>query len=118
VFSTIVVGIAGAQDIKKIGKAGGLALLYFELGSSIALLLGLFVINVLRPGVGMNVDPSTLDISALASYTQAPHHTFSEFLLNVITLQPNASSGASRKLAGASSTTCARRTARAFCASC
>lgn len=84
VFSTIVVGIAGAQDIKKIGKAGGLALLYFELGSSVALLLGLCVINVLRPGAGMNVDPSTLDVSALASYTQAPHHTFSEFLLNVI----------------------------------
>jgi len=84
VFSTIVVGIAGARDMKKVGKTGGLALLYFEVGSTLALLLGLLVINVLRPGAGMNVDPSKLDVSVLAGYTHAPQHSFGEFLLSTI----------------------------------
>jgi aerobic C4-dicarboxylate transport protein len=84
VFSTIVMGIASARDMKKVGQTGGLALLYFEVGSTLALLLGLLVINVLRPGAGMNVDPSKLDVSVLAGYTHAPQHSFSDFLLSTI----------------------------------
>ena len=58
IFCTIVVGIAGMEDMKKVGKTGGLAVLYFEVVSSIALIIGLIVVNLWQPGVGMNVDPS------------------------------------------------------------
>src|SRR5437879_8306175 len=61
IFCTVVVGIAGMEDMKKVGKTGGLALLYFEVVSSIALLVGLVIINVVQPGRGMNIDASTLD---------------------------------------------------------
>ena len=56
IFCTVVVGIAGMEDMKKVGKTGGLALLYFEIVSAVALVVGLVIINVLRPGVGMNID--------------------------------------------------------------
>lgn len=69
IFCTVVVGIAGMEDMKKVGKTGGLALLYFEVVSSIALVVGLVLVNVLKPGVGMNVDPASLDTRALAAYT-------------------------------------------------
>src|SRR6516164_8968386 len=69
IFCTVVVGIAGMEDMKKVGKTGGLALLYFEVVSSIALMVGLVLVNVLKPGAGMNVDPSTLDTRALSAYT-------------------------------------------------
>jgi aerobic C4-dicarboxylate transport protein len=69
IFCTVVVGIAGMEDMKKVGKTGGLALLYFEVVSSIALIVGLVIINVLKPGVGMNVDPSSLDVRQVAAYT-------------------------------------------------
>jgi len=69
IFCTVVVGIAGMEDMKKVGKTGGLALLYFEIVSSIALVVGLVLVNVLKPGVGMNVDPASLDTRALAAYT-------------------------------------------------
>src|SRR5207249_7275720 len=55
IFCTVVVGIAGMEDMKKVGKTGGYALLYFEVVSSIALLVGITVINIVRPGVGMNI---------------------------------------------------------------
>src|SRR5947207_3853101 len=61
IFCTVVVGIAGMEDMKKVGKTGGLALLYFEIVSSIALLVGLVIVNLLKPGAGMNIDASTLD---------------------------------------------------------
>src|SRR3954452_738005 len=61
IFCTVVIGIAGMEDMKKVGKTGGLALLYFEAVSTIALFVGLLVINVLKPGAGMNIDPHTLD---------------------------------------------------------
>src|SRR4051812_37496572 len=61
IFCTVVLGIAGMEDMKKVGKTGGLALLYFEVMSSIALIVGLIVVNVVKPGAGMNVDPATLD---------------------------------------------------------
>src|SRR6478609_2187560 len=61
IFCTVVVGIAGMEDMKKVGKTGGYALLYFEIVSSIALIVGLTIVNIVQPGVGMNVDPATLD---------------------------------------------------------
>ena len=85
IFCTVVVGIAGMKNLKAVGKAGGLALLYFELASTIALAIGLLVINVVRPGAGMNVDASRLDASAIAEYTD-PHKAKSTvaFLLDII----------------------------------
>ncbi|KAB2887593.1 MAG: dicarboxylate/amino acid:cation symporter [Burkholderiaceae bacterium] len=85
IFCTVVVGIAGMEDMKKVGRTGGLALLYFEVVSSVALVIGLLVVNLMRPGAGMNVDPATLDTKAIAAYT-APGKmgTTTEFLLNII----------------------------------
>ena len=68
IFCTVVVGIAGMEDMKKVGKTGGLALLYFEVVSSIALVVGLVIINIVQPGTGMNVDVTTLDNKQLAAY--------------------------------------------------
>src|SRR5438105_10651897 len=68
IFTTVVLGIAGTDDLKKVGRTGGLALLYFEVMSTVALLLGLLVVSVLRPGAGMNVDPRTLDVAAVSQY--------------------------------------------------
>ncbi|RSZ39648.1 MULTISPECIES: dicarboxylate/amino acid:cation symporter [unclassified Variovorax] len=85
IFCTVVVGIAGMEDMKKVGKTGGLALLYFEIVSSIALIVGLVLVNVLKPGAGMNVDPSTLDTKSIASYTGPGKMTGTvDFLLNII----------------------------------
>ncbi|MFG6460240.1 dicarboxylate/amino acid:cation symporter [Roseateles sp. DXS20W] len=69
IFCTVVVGIAGMEDMKRVGKTGGYALLYFEIVSTIALIVGLVVVNVLEPGVGMHVDPKTLDTKSIAAYT-------------------------------------------------
>ena len=69
IFCTVVVGIAGMEDMKKVGKTGGLALLYFEIVSSIALVVGLVLVNLVQPGAGMNIDPASLDTKALAAYT-------------------------------------------------
>ncbi|MBV8469654.1 MAG: dicarboxylate/amino acid:cation symporter [Burkholderiaceae bacterium] len=68
IFCTVVVGIAGMEDMKKVGKTGGLALLYFEIVSSLALVIGLVVVNLMRPGVGMNVDPAALNTKGLDAY--------------------------------------------------
>ncbi|MEY4427347.1 MAG: hypothetical protein RLZZ182_36, partial [Pseudomonadota bacterium] len=70
IFCTVVVGIAGMEDMKRVGKTGGLALLYFEIVSTIALLIGLVVVNLVQPGQGMHVDPSTLDTKGIAAYTE------------------------------------------------
>ncbi|WP_332671450.1 dicarboxylate/amino acid:cation symporter [Aromatoleum sp.] len=85
IFCTIVVGVAGMEDMKKVGKTGGLAILYFEVVSTIALIIGLIVVNVWQPGAGMNVDASTLDTKAIAQYA-APGkmQTTTDFLLNII----------------------------------
>ncbi len=85
IFCTVVLGIAGMEDMKKVGKTGGYALLYFEVVSSIALLIGLVIINFVKPGVGMNIDPATLDTKALANYTK-PNALGSttDFILHVI----------------------------------
>ncbi len=85
IFCTVVVGIAGMEDMKKVGKTGGYALLYFEIVSTIALLVGLTIVNVVQPGAGMNVDPATLDTKAVAAYTKPGQmQSTTEFLLNVI----------------------------------
>jgi aerobic C4-dicarboxylate transport protein len=69
IFCTVVVGIASMKKMKAVGKAGGLAIGYFEAMSSIALVLGLIVVNLVQPGAGMNIDPSRLDTKAIAQYT-------------------------------------------------
>jgi aerobic C4-dicarboxylate transport protein len=85
IFCTVVVGIAGMEDMKKVGKTGGYALLYFEIVSTVALLVGLLIVNTLQPGAGMNVDPATLDTKGIAAYTKPGQMTSTtEFLLNII----------------------------------
>ena len=85
IFCTVVIGIAGMEDMKKVGKTGGLALLYFEVVSSIALVIGLVIVNVVQPGVGMNVDASALDTKSIAAYTgPGKLQGTVDFLLNVI----------------------------------
>ena len=85
IFCTVVIGIAGMEDMKKVGKTGGLALLYFEIVSSIALIVGLVIINLVKPGAGMNIDPASLDTKAIASYTKPGQMTTAtDFLLNII----------------------------------
>ena len=85
IFCTVVVGIAGMEDMKKVGKTGGYALLYFEVVSTIALLVGLTIVNLVQPGAGMNVDPATLDQKGIAAYTKPGQmQSTTEFLLNVI----------------------------------
>jgi aerobic C4-dicarboxylate transport protein len=68
IFCTVVIGIAGMEDMKKVGKTGGMALLYFEVVSTIALIIGLIVVNVLQPGAGMNVDLSKLNAKEALTY--------------------------------------------------
>ncbi len=85
IFCTVVLGIAGVEDMKKVGKTGGLALVYFEVVSTIALVIGLVIVNVAKPGAGMNVDPVTLDTEGIAHYTTAGKMQGTvEFLLDII----------------------------------
>jgi aerobic C4-dicarboxylate transport protein len=85
IFCTVVVGIAGMEDMKKVGKTGGYALLYFEVVSSIALIVGLTIVNIVQPGVGMNIDPVTLDTKGIAAYTKPGQmQSTTDFLLNII----------------------------------
>ncbi|AVR97297.1 C4-dicarboxylate transporter DctA [Pseudoduganella armeniaca] len=85
IFCTVVTGIAGMQDVKKIGRVGGKALLYFEVVSTFALVIGLFVANIIKPGAGFNADPATLDTKAIAQYTEkASHQSTIDFVMNII----------------------------------
>lgn len=85
IFCTIVTGIAGMQNTKKVGRVGIKAILYFEVVTTLALIIGIIVINVLKPGVGMNVDPATLDTKAVESYiTESKGQSVPDFLLHVI----------------------------------
>ncbi len=70
IFCTVVTGIGGMEKLREIGKAGGLALVYFEAVTTLALIVGLVIVNVLRPGAGMNVDVATLDAHAVAQYAK------------------------------------------------
>ena len=85
IFCTVVIGIAGMEDMKKVGKTGGLALLYFEVVSTIALIVGLVIVNLVQPGAGMNVDVSTIDTKSIAAYTGPGKMVGTvDFLLNII----------------------------------
>jgi aerobic C4-dicarboxylate transport protein len=92
VFCTVVHGIASMRDMKKVGRVGLKSLIYFEVVTTLALITGLIVINLWRPGVGMNVDPATLDAKLVAGYvTRAHDQSTVSFLLDII---PNTFVGA------------------------
>ncbi|WP_323839109.1 dicarboxylate/amino acid:cation symporter [Photorhabdus africana] len=85
IFCTVVTGIAGMESMKAVGKTGAIALVYFEIVSTIALIIGLIVVNVMQPGAGMNIDPSTLDVKAVSLYAEkAAEQGIIAFLLDVI----------------------------------
>jgi aerobic C4-dicarboxylate transport protein len=86
IFCTVVTGIAGMEDMKKVGRVGGKALLYFEVVSTFALVLGLIATHVLKPGAGFNVDIATLDGKAVATYAEKAAHGDSavDFFLHII----------------------------------
>jgi aerobic C4-dicarboxylate transport protein len=85
VFTTVVVGIARMGDMKAVGRIGIRALVYFEVVSTIALLIGLVVVSLLKPGAGINANPATLDTKAVAAYTSGAQHLSTiDFLMNVI----------------------------------
>jgi aerobic C4-dicarboxylate transport protein len=92
IFCTVAAGIAGMDSIKKVGRVGGKALLYFEILTSIALLIGLVVGALTQPGAGFNATPTAGDANAVAGYAgQAKAQTVTDFLLNII---PNSVIGA------------------------
>jgi aerobic C4-dicarboxylate transport protein len=85
IFCTVVTGIAGMESMKAVGKTGLFALLYFEVVSTIALIIGLIVVNVVQPGAGMNVDPATLDATTIEQFAKtAQQQTLVQFFLNLI----------------------------------
>jgi aerobic C4-dicarboxylate transport protein len=85
IFCTVVCGIAGVQDIKKVGRVGGKALLYFEAVSTFAPFIGLTVGNIVKPGAGFKVDPASLDPKAIADFAgQATAQGVTEFLMHII----------------------------------
>lgn len=85
IFCTVVSGIAGMESMKSVGKTGGMALLYFEVVSTIALLIGLVVINVVRPGAGMNIDPASLSTTGIDKYVKSGEsQSIVDFFLNII----------------------------------
>jgi Na+/H+-dicarboxylate symporter len=85
IFASVVIGIARMGDLKEVGRVGAKALLYFEVVSTVSLLMGLIAVTVLHPGRGMNIDASTLDTKAIAGYTATAQHLgFTDFLLNII----------------------------------
>ncbi len=85
IFCTVVTGIAGMENLKKVGRVGGLALLYFEVVSTLALLIGLVVGNVVHPGSGFNVNVATLDAKSVADYAgQAKSQSVTEFLIHIV----------------------------------
>jgi aerobic C4-dicarboxylate transport protein len=85
IFGTVVVGIARMGDLKEVGRVGAKALLYFEVLSTVSLLIGMLAADLLRPGAGMNIDPATLDPRAIADYAAAGQQLdFADFVLNII----------------------------------
>ena len=85
IFCTVVHGIASMEDMKKVGRVGLKALIYFEVMTTVALIIGLFVVNLWQPGAGMNVDPASLDTKAIAAYTaKAAEQSTLDFFLHII----------------------------------
>ncbi len=92
IFCTVVTGIAGMESMKAVGRTGAIALLYFEIVSTLALIIGLIVVNIAKPGAGMNIDPASLDASAIATYaSQAKQQGIVSFIMDII---PNSVIGA------------------------
>jgi aerobic C4-dicarboxylate transport protein len=86
IFSSIVIGIAGMQDTKKVGKIGLTSIIYFEIMTTIALIIGLVFVNWIKPGTGMNADPASLDVSSIShsiSESKEPH-SFMDFIIGII----------------------------------
>jgi aerobic C4-dicarboxylate transport protein len=89
IFVTVVTGIAGMQDLKKVGRVGLKALIYFEIVTTLALIIGLTVVKIIEPGKGMNIDPATLDTKNVEAYEMKAHEmNTTEFLLNIIPSNP------------------------------
>jgi len=85
IFATVVTGIAGMQDTKKVGRVGFKAIIYFEIISTLALIIGLIIVNLFQPGAGMHIDPLTLDQSAVAKFVKpAQGHGVVDFFTNII----------------------------------
>lgn len=86
IFCTIVIGIAGMEDTKKVGKVGVTAIVYFEIMTTIALIIGLLFVNILKPGNGMNVDPKELDSSSISGYIEKSKegHGLVDFIMGMI----------------------------------
>ena len=85
IFCTVVHGIASMSDMKKVGRVGLKALIYFEAMTTVALVIGLIIVNLWQPGAGMNVDPASLDTKAIATFTaQAGEQHTVDFLLHII----------------------------------
>jgi aerobic C4-dicarboxylate transport protein len=85
IFCTVVTGIAGMRDLRKVGRVGGKALIYFEIVSTLALFVGLIVGNVVKPGQGFNANVATLDARAVADYAgQAKGQTVTDFLMHIV----------------------------------
>ena len=85
IFCTVVHGIASMEDMKKVGRVGFKALVYFEIVTTLALIVGLIVVNVLQPGVGMNVDARSIDTKSIQVYTtKAGQQSTVEFLMHII----------------------------------
>ena len=85
IFCTVVLGIAGMENLKSVGRTGAYALVYFEVLSTIALMIGLVVVNVVQPGGGMNIDPATLNAGAVAQFAgPGKMQTVTQFLLDII----------------------------------
>jgi len=85
IFCTVVLGIAGMENLKAVGRTGFLAVVYFEVLSTFALVIGLVIVNVVHPGTGMNIDPATLSMKEVSTYT-GPNTalTVTQFVLNII----------------------------------
>lgn len=86
IFATVVLGIAKMENMKELGRVGARALIYFEVLSTFALILGLLVVNFVKPGAGMNIDAAHLDASSIATYTSAAQggDGITEFLMKII----------------------------------
>jgi len=85
IFCTVVTGIGGMENVKKVGRVGFISLVYFEILTTLSLVIGMVVVHLFHPGSGMNIDPATIDTHELATYSaKAQSETISHFLLNII----------------------------------
>ncbi|MER9708653.1 cation:dicarboxylase symporter family transporter, partial [Mesorhizobium sp. M0204] len=85
IFLTIATGIAGMNDLHKVGRVAGKAMVYFLTFSTLALIVGLIVANVVQPGAGLNIDPASLDVQAVNTYAAKAHEqSVTGFLMNII----------------------------------